>query len=119
MKEVICQFCKRKCRPDNAPGPAGYWRCDYHGGVVVKYCFAVQPGQNWHNLTLSYKTDEAKYHAVFLYDNPNYTYKFRIDRVKKGWMGLVQETAIFHLDFHPEITPENLPDKIKTYILFS
>lgn len=120
MKEVICQFCQRKCRPDrNDLVSAPFWRCDYHGGVVVKYYYSDLPDENWCTLVMRYITDEASYHANFFYDNPRLTYKFSIDRVKKGWRGIMEYTEIFTLDFHPDITPETLPNKITKYIIFS
>lgn len=119
MKEVICQFCNRKCRLDRGPAGMSFWRCDYHGGVVVKYFYPITDYETWHTLVMVYITDEATYHANFFYDNPNTTYKFRVDRVKKGWKGLLEATEIFTLDFYPDITPENLPNKITKYIIFS
>jgi hypothetical protein len=119
MKEVICQFCQRKCRPDMIKSGGAFWRCDYHGGVVVKYYYPLTTDETWSTLVMVYNTDEATYHANFFYDNPKITYKFRVDRVKKGWRGILESTEIFTLDFHPEITPDNLPNKITKYIIFS
>lgn len=115
MREVICQFCQRKCRLEDK----SHWRCDYHGGVVVKYYYPENLTDEWYTLTMVYRTDEAMYHAAFLYNNPLRDWKFKINKVKKGYRGLLSETEIFRLDFHPDITPENLPNKITKYIIFS
>ncbi len=120
MREVICQFCQKKCRPDTGQSLSTYWRCDYHGDIVVKYMYPQENlKQNWHTLILVCKTDHAYFHACFFYDNPDLTYKFRIDRVVKLRNNQLDAKEIFHLDFHPEMTPENARAKIGKYVLFS
>lgn len=117
-QKVICQFCEKPCRIEYAG--ITYYRCDYHGDIVVKYMYPPKYCENmdWHTLILVCKTDEYYYHAVFFYNNPEFTYKFRIDRVKMIKGKLIGE-EIFHLDFHPKMTPENARDKITKYVLFS
>ena len=120
MKEVICKFCERKCRWDlGLMGNVGYWRCDYHGGVVVKYNFSKDSNNPYYTIIMVYQTETMYYQANFFYDNPNFPYKFRLDNMKRGYLGKLDAEEIFTLDFHPDITPDNLPNKITKYVIFS
>lgn len=117
MKEVKCQYCQRKCRPDTSQG-IKYWRCDYHGSTVVKYLVANEP-EIWHTTILQCRHRETTYHVSFFFDNPNYLYKFRIDKIKVHRYVSSAE-PIVTLDFHPDnITPENVSNKLPTLLLFS
>lgn len=117
-----CKFCNRKCRKvspekgdhDRAP----YWRCDYHGSVVVKHYWIndvmLQPMLSYVALIAYYKED--RYAACLMYNYDHYPYKFRLDKVNP-YPKTTQ--SIITLDFHPDITPENVTQKLPTLILFS
>lgn len=115
---IECIYCKRKCRhfkPDRKhhSDVTSYWRCDFHGSVTVRHYVGLDNKLTSHSLVAFYR--EVQYQAVFFhYEDP--PMKFRIDRINP--YPRTTET-VMTLDFHPDITPENVQDKIKTYIMFS
>ena len=118
MVMINCQYCNQPCRKV-APGKfeqqrMPYFQCDYHGGTVVKYLAQ----DTWRTTILVFHLKEATYHACFFYDNPNLPEKFRVDKVKNK-PGQIGADSVFSLDFHPDITPENVQKKCAMYMVFS
>ncbi len=120
---IECIYCKRKCRnfkpdPKTSSDVTSYWRCDYHGAVTVRHYvgFDNLNGERKitsHSLVAFYK--DTQYQAVFFhYDDP--PSKFRIDRINPYPRTTL---TVMTLDFHPDLTPDNIQEKIKTYLLFS
>lgn len=118
MNPYICKYCNRKCRPV-APeryDVGNHWRCDYHGQVVVQWVTPTDPTNEWYTLILFCYYKDTKYAVKFYYNNINVNEKFRVERPKPRNMGV---DIIASLDFHPDITPENVTRKLPTLILFS
>jgi hypothetical protein len=115
---IECIYCKRKCRsfkpdPKSSSDVTSYYRCDYHGAVTVKHYVGLDQNVTSHSLVAFYK--DTQYQAVFFHYDGSPS-KFRIDRINP-YPRTTQ--TVMTLDFHPDITPENVQDKIKTYIMFS
>lgn len=113
-----CIYCQRKCRhfkPDRKTSSdvTSYWRCDYHGSVTVKHYVGLDQTCTSHALMVIYR--ETQYQAVFFHYEGAPS-QFRIDKINP-YPRTTQ--TIMTLDFHPDLTPENVQDKIKTYLLFS
>lgn len=131
-----CQFCQRACRKI-APGMALskngrqrggnnaiFWQCDYHGQVAVKYMAAQDRPEStteeWLTTILVCLWKDTTYHVCFFYNNPEMDVKFRIDKVPMIASLYLSAEAIVSLDFLPtDITPENVVNKLPTYLLFS
>jgi hypothetical protein len=134
-----CQYCQRACRriaPGKAlaqtksqvPGSntATYWQCDYHGEVAVKFMAArdraegVEGAQDWITTILVCLWKDNTYHVCFFHNNPDMEVKFRIDKVRSKPTWLISADAVVSLNFlPPDITPENVVNKLPTYLLFS
>jgi len=119
---IKCHFCQRTCRKvvpnqkefDRTP----YWRCDYHGSTVVRqYYISVQaePLCISHIGLITYYKD-LQYGAYLFFDEAHFPHKFRIDKINP-YPRTTQ--TVMTLDFHPDITPENVQQKLPTYIMFS
>lgn len=115
-----CYYCQKLCRRFTPDGKqvdyTTYWQCDYHGSVTIRHYPKIPSHADIlysHSLVLYYK--DSKYQAIFFHDD-NSIYKFRIDKLNP-YPRTVQ--MVMTLDFHPDLTPENVQDKIKTYLLFS
>jgi hypothetical protein len=114
---INCKFCQKPCRKI---GSATH-QCDYHGGTVVKYVlneFRVNYDVDTYNTILVFSYNDKTYHASFLYDN-NTPVKFRVDRVLLKRYRIAGIEPVFTLDFHPNITPDNVQKKMQTYIMMS
>lgn len=116
---IECIYCKRKCRrfkPDykQTSDPTAYWRCDYHGAVAVRYYIGLDSQLTSHALVAFYR--DVQYQALFFHHDGLLPCKFRIDRINPYPQTM---QTVMTLDFHPDLTPENIQDKIKTYIMFS
>lgn len=118
---VNCQFCQRPCRKVATT----VYRCDYHGAIVVQYvlnAFRANLDIDTYNTILVFQYHDATYNATFINDSNN-AIKFRVDKVlfKKGRIagGTTINTLVFTLEFHPEITPDNVQKKMPLYMLMS
>lgn len=123
---INCHYCARPCRKVNKMtlvNSATYWQCDYHGAVVVRYLLAVDhhiDDLNWRTIILVCRWKDETYHVVFIL-NTSEPIKFRIDKIlPHKFMRPELAEAIVTLNFLPEdITPENVMNKLPTYLLFS
>lgn len=126
MNYFMCKFCNRPCRPCyEDPKSASrsmydkHWRCDYHG-IAVKH-IGVPPDELT-SLVLSVNYKDYQYDCMFNYDitTPSggliATYPFRILKMNRAPKTV---EVVVSLDFHPDITPENVVQKLPTLILFS
>lgn len=115
---IECIYCKRKCRrfkpdPKTSSDITSYYRCDYHGAVTVRHYVGLDNEITSHALVAFYRDEQ--YQAVFFHHD-SLSYKFRIDKINP-YPRTIQ--TVMNLEFHPDLTPENVQDKIKTYIMFS
>lgn len=123
---INCKYCHRPTRKiQRHQFQLINWQCDYHGGVIVRYLLsdnlsAISHGEVMATTILVCKWKEETYHVVFIYD-PQDPIKFRIDKVLPAKYGRPEATEpIVTLDFLPlDITPENVMNKLPTYIIFS
>lgn len=121
MSHFLCKFCKRPCRPCYEDPRSNsrsmydkHWRCDYHG-VAVKHIGHPPDELTAVVLTLNYKDNH--YDCMFNYGfGGNTSDCFRIMRMHP-YPRTVE--VIVSLDFYPDITPENIVQKLPTLILFS
>lgn len=112
LMNVNCHFCNKLCRKHDAKYPVmtrHIWQCDYHGAVRVWHTFIG----DIKSVTLVVIHKEQNYHATFVFnvDKPS----FYINHPTKQ----NPVNVIFNLDFHPDITPENIADKLPTYLTFA
>lgn len=117
----ICPYCQRPMRlVQDKITSTRPWQCDFHGEVRVWLDIGDFPKeQNWpYNITLVCLYKDSTYHAKFFhnYDVLQNLPKFRIDRVNRRPK---THEVVVTLDFHPDITPENISTKLPTLILFS
>lgn len=109
---VNCHYCNRLCRKNNAKYPIMtryVWQCDYHGAVRVWHAFIGEIK----SITLVVMHKEQAFHVVFSFNGDKKT--FRIDRPTNS----NPVNTIFTLDFHPDINPDNIAEKLPTYLTFS
>lgn len=110
-----CPCCNKLLRKvqDTTFTRQSYMQCDYHGSVRVWYQ-SVTDGA--YNIILVLLYRDTTYHATFIHNNPGLDHKFQITKPKR-----YPKTSelILTLDFHPDITPENIEKKLPTMILFS
>jgi len=94
-----------------------YWQCDWHGAVRVRQTEMLTDSGAF-NVSLVVLYKDATYSATFFrnYDVLAGLPKFRIDKINRRPK---TSEIILVLDFHPDITPENIAAKLPTYILFS
>lgn len=129
MSELICQFCQRKTRPTEKPETGRYyvpgtkfWQCDYHAGVPVIYIDLSRVVQSnnssAHHIILVWLHKDETYYATFFYLGPSMPgHSFEV--TKKVAKNQISAPPIIKLDFYPDITPENIGQKLKLYMIFS
>ena len=116
-----CPYCQRPMRrvQDDVTRTRP-WQCDFHGAVRVWWDTGtfLEMEKPPYNITLVILYKDSTYHAKFFhdYDVLENLPKFRIDKVNRRPK---THQVILTLDFHPEITPENIETKLPTLILFS
>ena len=115
-----CTYCQAECRKivtnDRPTGrmnsPA--YQCDYHGSVRVQ--FFELPNAYWASFICRYK--ETNYRVNFYGGDIDPTHpRFSIAKIPFD-LKKPSET-IFTLDFHPDITPDNVESKLPIYLTFS
>ena len=122
---VNCKYCNRPCRKSAYDrfsfSHLPTFQCDYHGATVVRYIQEPSPTE-WYITFLVFYYKEQPYQATFYYNDPPYfgNQKFQVEKItlKKPGSQRVQE-PVFTLDFHPEITPENVQKKLSMYMVFA
>jgi hypothetical protein len=123
---INCRYCHRPTRKVQRNNWSTInWQCDYHGGVMVRYLVseslaAISHGEILATTIFVCKWKEETYHVVFVYDLKD-PIKFRIDKVLPAKYNMPEATEpIVTLTFLPtDITPENVMNKLPTYLLFS
>ena len=107
-----CTFCQRLTRPCEDDVQISYvvHRCDYHR-YVVKYYFLynLSSTQDHVETTIFYND----YRVIFYMPESNHGAEFTIQH-KSNY----KFTTILTLPFHPDITPENIKDKLPIYLTF-
>lgn len=123
MNYFLCKFCNRPCRPcyedKNSPSRSMYdkhWRCDYHG-VAVKHI--GYPPDELTSVVLSVQHKGYQYDCMFNYHKDQSTLSYPPFRIMKMNPSPRTVEIVVTLDFHPDITPENVYNKLPTLILFS
>jgi hypothetical protein len=116
---IKCTYCGKLCRPVYDIDTKDYkdrssHQCDYHGAVRVREFWSFDGSIHIKTvLIILYK--DNRYQASIYYDNDPLAEKFRIDKYNSK---LKTNEIIVTLDFHPDITPENIATKLPTYLLF-
>lgn len=116
-----CSYCQRPCRKIIASqNPFGTYQCEYHGAVRVQ--FSDNPNTmnpDAHSCTiLICLVKESNYQVTFFYGNHGPSHpKFSVSKLPFDPKKTSQ--LIFNLDFHPDITPDNIKDKLPTLLTFS
>lgn len=122
MTNVECIYCKRKCRRTNKIGFNG-WQCDYHGEVQVFYSFPHEPyiisPENQYVVQYYLYYNDKPYEMIFYYNYTSGIVLFTLNKIISMSYNKKLSHTVFHLNFHPEITPENAASKLSTYLLFS
>jgi hypothetical protein len=95
------------------------YQCDYHGSVRVQF-IAMALGDvtsyTWTSLICRFK--ETNYRVNFYHGKLDPTHpKFSIAKIP--FDNRKPSETIFTLDFHPDITPENVESKLPVYLTFS
>ncbi len=90
---------------------AYYWQCDYHGAVMVRH----YKMDDLNLIGLVFPHNDQLYQATFVSDpsSPKPP-SFYIQK-----LGNKVQDIVCSLDFHPDLNPDNILDKIKTYLVFS
>lgn len=117
---IKCTYCGRLCRSMYEIDSKDYrdrefWQCDYHGAVRVREYWSHE-GITHIKTVLVVLYKDNRYQASIYYDNDPLAEKFRIDKINSKFK---PNEIIVTLDFHPDITPENIAAKLPTYIIFS
>ena len=120
MTNVECIYCKRKCQRTNK---ISTWKCDYHGDIQISYSFPHEPyvisKESQYIMQYYMNYNDKLYSMNFYYNYPSLIVKFTLNNVLfNSDIGNISKT-IFHLNFHPEITPENAISKLSTFLILS
>ena len=106
---MICKFCKQCCKPEISSTPSvGISCCNNHEYKITYYWFVSRPDE-----MLEYLFICDKWRVCYLEDGEGDS--FRIDPIPlaDNFKPLVQ------FDFIPNVTPENILDKLPLLITFS
>lgn len=119
-----CIYCHRPCRrvvyldfmPSGSSMNGTEYQCDYHGAIRVRHRPETRESDKIGINILLCKIKEDNYSSFFYYQ-PDAPEKFVVYRVpKKKYQPLEK---VFVLNFHPDITPENIEKKLPLYFIFS
>lgn len=116
---MICAYCQRLCRKVTASfsGYFGTYQCDYHGAVRVQFSYAGKDNEML-CVKLICNLKDSNYQATFFYGNTEASHpKFSV--CKLPFDPKKTSELIFNLDFYPDITPDNIKDKLPTLLTFS
>ena len=104
-----CTFCQKLTRPCEDDVQIAYqvYRCDYHRYVVKYYLDFVG---NHCETTIFYQDYLVNFHMP----EPDFGTEFTIQYRQPN----TRPKTILTLPFHPNITPENIKDKLPTYLTF-
>jgi len=110
-----CKFCEHLCKDHVGPTGIPYVYCDKHNEAIVKY---MPAGDIWLTTVIGFKYKDSYFHACFFDNNPNIKEKFRIDKIINAYYPTQYAESIISLDFQPDITPENVSEKLSKYLSF-
>jgi hypothetical protein len=139
MKEetMKCQFCNQRCVQIKATSP------DYNKYNIQYVCknHVIQPVsivevRRYHvrgnydtigelrllqNTILSWPTNNKQYYLASFWRNENQEpgYFTVVKSNKADWSGAYGQSVLYLEEYPKDITPENIINKVKTYIVFS